>query len=151
MSEFTRALQTRQRETFETFRMRRSFRTRGTFYVSARAVPIADAIRRTLACREPRRDLRTPRRRFCPCRCGERRGARRRGAVRGAEGVTRFALPERRGRVFGRDTKVRAPRIPWLRLPGWANSCVSPRRDSVAKSRAIFTKSRGEVYARSEE
>lgn len=65
----------------------------------------------------------------------------REGTVRGTEGLTRFALPECRGRVFGRDTKVRAPRIPWLRLPGWANICVSRRRDFVAKSRAASSRS----------
>lgn len=83
-------------------------------------------------------NLRTPRRRFCPYTsvAGTEKRVRREGTVRGTEGLTRFALPECRGRVFGRDTKVRAPRIPWLRLPGWANICVSRRRDFAAKSRA---------------
>lgn len=88
-------------------------------------------------------DLRTPRRRFCPYRCRERRSAFvEEGPWGESRGLARFALPECRGRVFGRDTKVRAPRIPWLRLPGWANICVSRRWDFAAKSRAASSKSR---------
>lgn len=95
-------------------------------------------------------DLRTPRRRFCPYRCRERRSASvEEGSWGEPRGLARFALPECRGRVFGRDTKVRAPRIPWLRLPGWANICVSRRRDFAAKSRAASLKSRGTKSAHS--
>lgn len=88
-------------------------------------------------------DLRTPRRRFCPYRCWERRSASiEEGPWGEPRGLARFTLPECRGRVFGRDTKVCAPRIPWLRLPGWANICISRRRDFAAKSCAAFSKSR---------
>lgn len=88
-------------------------------------------------------DLRTPRRRFCPYRSGTKRSASvEEGPCGEPRGLARFTLPECRGRVFGRDTKVYAPRIPWLRLPGWANICVSRRRDFAAKSRAVPSKSR---------
>lgn len=138
MNKFTRVTSA-TKETFEMFRSAASF-VRG-----ARSTRESRTDRR---CNQrtlhvATSDLRTPRRRFCPYRCRERRSASVEAGPWGEpRGLARFALPECRGRVFGRDTKVRAPRIPWLRLPGWANICVSRRRDFVAKSRAASSKSR---------
>lgn len=84
--------------------------------------------------REPaRRDLRTPRRRFCPSyQCHRRVGGGR--GPRG-QGVTRFASPECWGRVFGRGTKVR-PKDPLTSTTRMSNICASRRRDFAAKSSA---------------
>jgi hypothetical protein len=101
MSKFTR-ITSATKKTFETFRMAGYF-VRGSRSKSAEPIAIDGR------CISQSERFENPSKTFLSLPV---RGTRRREAMWGTEGVTRFALPEYRGRVFGRDTKVCAPRIP---------------------------------------